>query len=242
MKMIDIHTHILPFIDDGACDLNEAYELIKLLDEQNVQTAVCTPHFNPTKVSLDEFFHKRDKSLSLLVESKINLIPASETALHPYLFHYPDIDGLCIKNTRYLLVELPFDKKWDNPVFDMLERLCSFYNVIPIIAHVERYPAIKNNVRIIEKLKESGCTIQLNTTSIIDKKNRKRVLHYIENGYIDVLGSDCHNIKTRYPIIRDALDIVNINLGAKYNSQLIENAHLIIDGKERKRKIIYIME
>jgi protein-tyrosine phosphatase len=242
MKMIDIHTHILPSIDDGACDLNEAYELIQLLYDQNVQTAVCTPHFNPTNISLDEFIHKRDKSLSLMAESKIALLPASETVLHPYLFHHPDIDGLCIRNTRYLLIEMPFIKKWDNSVYEMIERLISFYNVIPIIAHIERYPAIKNNAKIIEKIKEFGCVIQLNTTTIIDKKNSKRALHYIKSGYIDVLGSDCHNVKTRYPIINDALEMVKKNLGEQYKSNLIENAQYIINGTELKKKITYILE
>jgi len=69
---------------------------------------VCTPHFDPTQTDLEDFLNRRAKSLSQLEAAKLQLIPASETRLHDYLFHYPDLSKLCIKDTRYLLLELPF--------------------------------------------------------------------------------------------------------------------------------------
>jgi protein-tyrosine phosphatase len=173
-----------------------------------------------------------------MINSHISLIPASETVLHDYLFHYLDIEELCIRNTSYLLLELPYTKKWDKRVYELLDKLISYYNVIPIIAHVERYPAVKKNKKCIKKLIDRGCVIQLNTTSIIDKSSRRRVVRYIKHGYIDVLGSDCHNTNKRPPVITDALKIVIQKVGVRYYNEFEQNSEYIVNGIKLSDKII----
>ena len=139
--MIDLHTHLLPNIDDGASDISEALIMTKLLKEEGIKGAVCTPHYDPTSMSLNDFTSLRAKSLNLLKETCIPLIPASETYLHEYLFYNCNLDPLTIENTNYLLIELPFTKKWGNDIYKSLEKLMIYFDVIPIIAHIERYPA-----------------------------------------------------------------------------------------------------
>lgn len=239
INMIDLHTHILPNIDDGASDLEEALKMTESLRTQNIMKAVCTPHFDPTQTSLQAFIKKRTSAMDCMSDSKIDLICGSETMLHDYLFHYSEISGLCIENTRYLLVELPFRRSWDIKVYETLEKLISYFNVIPIIAHVERYQAVKKNVKCIKKLIDMGCVIQLNTSSIMNKKSMHQAVYYIKHGYIDVLGSDCHNMKNRPPIISAAFDIIEQKLGFKYCAELRYNAQCIVSGIEIRKKIAY---
>lgn len=223
--MIDLHTHLLPYIDDGAANIEEAMVLIEHLLEQEVTAAVCTPHFDPSTIALEEFIMKRDHSMELLKASSISLIPASETYYHDYLFHYSDISKLSIRNTTYLLLELPFERRWKEDLFIRLKDLIHYFNIIPIIAHIERYPAV--NKAAILKLLRMGCLMQLNTSSLINPKLRRRTINYINHGYIALLGSDCHNIRSRPPLIRDAINILN-NLGEGIWEAMMENAEKVI--------------
>ncbi|MDU6264249.1 MAG: CpsB/CapC family capsule biosynthesis tyrosine phosphatase [Anaerocolumna aminovalerica] len=236
--MIDLHTHILPGIDDGARSITEAVEMTKSLLDQNINKAVCTPHFNPMQVSLQEFINKRTAAMSLMNEAKVALISGSETMLHTYLFHYPDLSELCIGNTKYLLIELPYSKKKDG-IYETIEKLISFYNTIPVIAHIERYDLAYRNIK---KLREMGCVIQLNTTSLIEKKRRNQAVRYLKDGLIDVLGSDCHNMSNRPPVITQALDIITQEIGNNCCSNLKYKGECIVNGIEINKKPMFLIK
>lgn len=236
--MIDLHTHILPGIDDGAASVAESHQLIEALYQQNIRKAACTPHFDPTKISLADFVQMRTKAMDLLKEPKITLIPASETKLNEYLFHYPDISDLCIGNTKYLLLELPFEKKWNDKHLEYIERIINYYTVIPIIAHVERYEAITH--KIINKLREMGCMIQVNTSSILIKKNNRKVINLFKDDLVDIISSDCHNMTERIPVFTEPLNVLSRNLGEDTCKKLDYNSHCIFDGIEIRKKDHYI--
>lgn len=234
--MIDLHTHILPYIDDGARNIEEAYQMTECLLRQKVTQAVCTPHFDPARISLEEFIEKRNKAMKLLEHSPIELITGSETMLHEYLFHYMDIRDICISNTKYLLLELPIYKSWDIKGLQLIEKLINYYDIVPIIAHVERYQSIKIKDKVIKRLRDLGCFIQINTSSIVDKKSRGLSMRYMKKNYIDVLGSDCHNMNLRPPVIKEAYEIVIKNIGEKYWFTLQQNAECILKGEVNKEK------
>ncbi len=226
--MIDLHTHILPAIDDGAKNVEEALQMTRELYKQGVRAAVCTPHFDPTKLSLEEFLIRRSKALEKMKDAGIKLIPASETFLHKYLFHYADLSGLCIQGTRYMLLELPIHIKWQEGILDDLDQLTGYYDIIPIIAHVERYHPVKT--KHIKALKEMGCLLQMNTKTILDSKTQAKALQWIKKDYIDVIGSDCHNPLTRPPVILEALHQIQSKLGIRYVEQLEYRADSILNG------------
>lgn len=239
--MIDLHTHILPKVDDGAGSVEEAFQLIQLLRKQDVSKIVCTPHFDPTKLSLEDFISRRKEAMQLLVEAEVPLLVGSETMLHEFLFYYPELDRLCIENSRYLLLELPPGDKWTKSSIQLLERLISTYDVIPIIAHVERYHRENKGLKFIHKLIHLGCIIQMNTSSIADRNYRKQAMHIMKSGLIDVLGSDCHSLGKRPPIIMEALEIITRELGTDYCNILLGNAEHIINGTYIRQKNIYII-
>lgn len=238
--MIDLHTHILPNIDDGASDVETALQMTEALYLQNSMKTICTPHFDPSRTSLEDFVQNRGLALSKMGESRIQLIPASETMLHEYLFHYPDLSELCIQNTGYLLLELPLLRKYDQKIFKSISELIDYYNVIPIIAHIERYQAIK--LKQIRRLLQMGCILQLNTDTILKKQTRKKAFRYIKKQYVTVLGSDCHDMKKRPPNIGKALDLIEDELGAIYRAKLEYHGDCIVNGIVLLKKKSYIIE
>ncbi len=231
---IDLHTHILPWVDDGAPTKEEALIMIEALAMQEIKVAVCTPHFDPTSTSMEEFIEKRDLAMSKMLFSKIKLIAGSETLLHEYLFHYSDLSSLCIGSSRYILLELQDNNRWDRKTEKYINKIIHYYNLNPIIAHIERYPAMMKG-KILKRLKDMGCLFQVNTYAIINKKTKKRVIKYMKAGVIDLLGSDCHNMSTRPPIITSALEIISKEIGSEFMDRLDNNAECIIKGVMNER-------
>ncbi len=228
--MIDLHTHILPYMDDGAADVEEALRMADSLHRQDIDLAVCTPHFYPSQISIQEFDARRSKSMKLISDCAVTLLAASETMLDEYLFYYSDLSALCIENTKYLLLELPYDKKWDESIYKMIEKLMDYFDIIPIIAHIERYEAVKKDSRCIKRLIQMGCLIQMNYTSLLNKSRAGLSMKYLKNHYIDVLGSDCHNMRNRPPLISNAALVISQTIGEGYFKTLQDNAAIIVSG------------
>jgi protein-tyrosine phosphatase len=198
--MIDIHTHILPGVDDGAKDAQEAAALITMLKEQGVTHAVLTPHYYSYSENLSDFLERRRLSYQSIKDCGFNLILASETYLSESLLSYDAIDDLTIGNTRYLLLELPDMEEWGSGLFRQISRTIAKYNVRPIIAHVDRYePVLRRKEKALLQLTDLGCLLQINIDSVIEKKTRASALRLIKRGWVDFVGSDCHDVLERPP-------------------------------------------
>ncbi len=219
--MIDIHTHILPEMDDGAKNKDEALALIALLKKQGINKVVLTPHYYSHLESLSEFLRRRNTSFQLIADSDMELILGSETYLSEPLLSLDSIEDLCIGNSLYLLLELPYTGKWSSRVFKQIDYLIAKYNICPIIAHVERYETIRGNKEtIFQKLVDLGCMLQFNVDSVVNKKSRAETLKLMKEGWVDFIGSDCHNINSRVPQFDIFNEIVEKKLGASYLSKL----------------------
>jgi len=222
--MIDLHTHILPEMDDGAKDRDEALALISLLKIQGVQKIVLTPHYYPHLESLSDFLRRRDISYQSIADSDAELILGSETYLSELLFSMDSIEGLCIGKSGYLLLELPYTNKWSLGVFKQIDHLIAKYNICPIIAHAERYEAVKGHKEIVfQKLVDLGCMLQFNADSVVNRKSRAETLKLMKEGWVDFIGSDCHNITSRAPQLDLFKEIVGKKLGALHLKKLTED-------------------
>lgn len=198
--MIDLHTHILPGMDDGARDDGEAAALIDLLKKQGVSQAVLTPHYYPYIESIPDFSARRKLSYERIKDCDFDMILASETCLTESLFSYDSIDELTIANTRYLLLELPFIEKWGPSIYRQINRLITRYNIKPIVAHVERYEPVKRRKeKELQKLVDSGCCLQFNIDSFLSRGIRCYEMQYLRRGWVDFVGSDCHDLNDRRP-------------------------------------------
>lgn len=198
--MTDIHTHILPGMDDGAKDVQEAKEIIALLKKQGISLAVLTPHYYPYNERLTDFLERRERSYQSIGNCDLDMLLASETYLSESLFDYDSIEQLIIPNTRYLLLELPSMEKWSSTIIKQINRIIAKYNIKPIISHVERYEPVKQKKEaVLQELVSMGCLLQFNIDSLIERKTQSSTVKYIRGGWADFVGSDCHNLSDRPP-------------------------------------------
>lgn len=228
-RMIDIHTHILPQIDDGSKDRKESLALIALLKKQGVTKIVLTPHFYPHLERLPDFLKRREIAYRSIEDADTELILGSETYLSEPLLSLDSIEDLCIGRSECLLLELPLLKKWTLGVFRQIDYIIAKYNICPVIAHAERYAAVQEHTEeIFQRLVDLGCMLQFDTDSVVNKWTRTETLRLMKEGWADFIGSDCHNIVSRPPQFDVFCEIVGKKLGAGYLSKLTTDSQDII--------------
>lgn len=216
--MIDIHTHLLPQLDDGSSSVEVSKKMLGILSEQGVDTVVATPHFYIGRTEIDKFLDLRQQSLNKLLAENEYERPAialgAEVEFLPGLYTMDDIEKLCISGTRYMLIEMPFSE-WSGYFYTTLTKLYSAKGIKPIIAHVERYFELQQEepVEILHRLKDCGALIQINSSFLINKQTRRLALKLINQGFVTFMGSDCHNLESRPPQLREGFDIIYKKLG-----------------------------
>ncbi len=215
MRFFDVHTHILPGVDDGAKNKEESLELIKMLKKQGITDIILTPHFYTYQTSLEKFIAKRNKAFEEIKdyfdENKIIAHLGAEVYFLDTLFGLEDISELCIEESNYILIELPFNERNTKKVLSMLNRLSATFQVVPILAHIEKYPVFFNR-EFLTEAKKMDCLVQFDIESLKFPLLRKKIKGFIEQGYIQFAGSDCHDIKERKP---------NIDIMKKYLPQIM---------------------
>jgi len=198
--MVDIHSHILPGIDDGSESIEESIEMLINAAGSGVDTIVATPHLllgeymTPTNLVNQLIQELQEKANQENIP--IQVIKGRECYLSPETFEYEkELDNLTIANNgKYMLVELPFGEipRYVNDVIYQLR----VKGIIPIIAHVERYfDIIIDPNRILEFI-ESGCIIQVNGGSFFGKyghKSKETAEILLEHKMIHVIASDMHS-------------------------------------------------
>ena len=208
--MMDVHTHILPGMDDGAVSVREAQKMLALAAGQGIGVICLTPHYYHYDEPPDDFYKRRALSLQEIegyaAQLNITLIPGSETYLTPNLLSERDLSGLCINRSRYLLLEAPFESAFSGTI-GLIERIMSNFDVTPIMAHIERYPPLLKTNGPLSDLLDMGCLTQINLCSLDgDFLLRRKLLRYFEEDKVHFIGTDCHDPQRRPP------DYTNIEL------------------------------
>lgn len=200
--MVDIHTHILPHMDDGARSSEMAVKMLEREKAQGVTFVVFTPHYY-VKRSPESFLEKRNAAF----EHIQNKIPEGIEVLLGAEVHFtginvPDFDELCtlaIGDTKYILLEFPFTSDWPNVLMDTLADFIAETGYTPIVAHVERYIRVLKKPMLVTKLVEMGCLIQVNAESFYRRDSKKFVTALLKHGLIHCLGTDAHDLNNRPP-------------------------------------------
>lgn len=216
--MIDIHTHILPELDDGSGNVEESISMLGMLSAQGVDTVVATPHFYIDNAQPQEFLKLRGESVKKLkaaLNGKKNL-PAvavgAEVQFYQELYTLDELYDFCISGTKYILVEMPFST-WTNYTYHALENLYTERGVVPVIAHLERYMDYQNDGDTVQRLKAAHALIQVNSTFFTDRPTRRRAVSMLKKDEINFIGSDCHNIEFRPPDIEAGVAVIKKKLG-----------------------------
>jgi protein-tyrosine phosphatase len=220
----DLHTHILPGIDDGAQTIEESISLLRAEIKSGVNTVALTPHFDLSAAEQSDFIIRRNKAYNALSDAirrhnlQIELILGAEVKFS----HLPDLDldTLCYEGTKIILVELPMDHY---PLYtqDVLYRI-QLDGYVPLIAHAERYTYFTSKPDLLEKLIRSGTLIQVNANGLLKSgKTRKRILKMIANGFVHVLATDTHSMDMRPPRLDKAIKVIEKKLGTEAAQRLV---------------------
>ena len=211
--ILDFHAHVLPEIDHGSDSLKTSIQQLELARKCGITDIVATPHFYPQSNSANSFLERREVAYDLLLnrtrELGVNVLLGAEVLMCNAIESYPQIDRLCIRGTKILLLELPY--------FDFQTGYCrSIFNLISngyevVMAHADRY-----DPSWIRETIEAGAKLQLNAAAF-SLFSRKRYLSWLENGEVVAIGSDIHGANkmayraflsasrfiSRYPAITD---------------------------------------
>lgn len=231
--MIDIHTHILPELDDGSESVDESIKMLDMLSNQGVDTVVATPHFYIDRTNPEEFLTKRAESFEKL-KAKLDDFPkrpqialGAEVQFYPEITSLENIELFCIGQTKYILIEMPFFP-WNRYVYQVLSELSMSRLIVPVIAHIERYLGFMNEKETLFKLKEAGALIQINSSFLYNRSTKRQAINLIKKDEISFLGSDCHNTINRIPDLADGINVIQKKLG--------ESGFKLINYREQKLK------
>ena len=213
MGYIDIHSHILPDVDDGAKSVEESIALLLQEKANGVSSVVCTPHFYPEVDSFENNIQKtRTAFLNLKKEIEGMDLPEIFLGHEVQYFHGISrctcLDDLCISNTNYILIELPFLYGLKDWMIDEIVKMENHLGVNIIIAHIDRYINDKNFKKLLKKAQGKNIFFQINADSVLHPLRQKAVIKLFKKGIISFIASDTHSVKDRPVLLTEAFKIL----------------------------------
>lgn len=219
--MTDLHTHILPGMDDGSTDVETSLAMLREEARQGVDTVVLTPHFYRDQERPEHFLARRERAADRLAGAILDLpeeerramprlILGAEVAWVPNLAYWEELPRLCMGSSDYLLLELPFSP-WSESMVNQLYDLLGRTGITPILAHLERYRGGQRR-ELMNEVVSLGFPVQFSADALLHPLRRGRVLKELrEEG--NFLASDCHNLTSRSPNLGKAMEVVRRKLG-----------------------------
>lgn len=237
-NLFDIHSHILPYVDDGAKNMDMALKMIQMEYDDGVRSIILTPHFRREMFETpQENIERQFKILKEKAEEKFGM------DLRLYLgceFHanMSMVDTLLNKErptmaeSDYVLTE--FSGATDfafarERVYELVT-----HGFIPIIAHVERYPSIRKDMGNLETLRDIGAYLQVNAESILGEEGfaiKRFCKKMMKNDMLDFVGTDCHRTNKRVPNLGSCAEYMEKKMGREYTERiLIHNPQKMIEN------------
>jgi protein-tyrosine phosphatase len=233
--MVDIHSHILPLVDDGAQSWEVAVAMVTMAERDGVTHMVATPHANY------EYAYDRETHAALLEELQNRVGNGVQLILGcDFHFSYDNLEDALqrphrytIGSTRYLLIELS-DFSVPPQISNMLFSLTS-KGLIPILTHPERNPLLQRNPERVSEWVDMGMLVQLTANAFTGKWGKgvqKLANWYAENRLVHVIASDAHSATRRNPLLSEARRMVAKTYSEEFAIALFEtNPRAIINDK-----------
>ena len=234
---IDVHSHILPALDDGARDMKKTREMLQIAYEEGIREIIATPHFFASRKSasadqIRETIARVEEEMegwgfSIKLYSGNEIYYRSEVA---ELLEAGEI--VTLADSQYVLVE--FDPMAEYSYLrDGILKLDS-YGYIPILAHTERYECLFEKKERLQRVKDHGGLIQVNASSfqggIFDEMG-KRARYIMKTGLLDFVGTDSHSTGKRSPRIKETASYLHKKLGRKRAEEiLVKNPQAVIQN------------
>ncbi len=225
--MIDLHTHILPGVDDGASDLPTALEMARMAVADGIQVMACTPHFMPGMYD-NEATDIRNRVYNLsqhLADAGIplQLVVGSDAHIRPdFLDCLREGKILRLNDSRYVLFEPPHNiapKRLEDLLFNIVAT-----GYVPVLTHPERLKWIESQFSVFETLVKIGVWMQITAGSLTGRfgaRPKYWAEKMLAQGMVHILATDAHNTKSRPPVLSEALTIAQSEVGLDEANNLV---------------------
>lgn len=235
INIIDIHSHILPGVDDGAADWEESRKMLEIAYENGIRTIIATPHFS-RRIKLEYLGELAEKlgEKARQIDSGFQIYLGQEIMYFDSLAEYlKQGDALTLAGTKYVLIEFMPSVSYNN-MFQWIRKI-QMAGYLPVIAHVERYHVLREEKRFHE-LKSTGCCLQVNYSSLegtfLDvhtRWSRNKIL----GNHIHFLGTDMHHSARRSPAIKKSLKWLERNTNKELQEALTSrNAENLLANRQ----------
>jgi len=225
---IDIHSHIIPGVDDGAKDEKMALEMLKIAHDCGTRHIIATPHYfiGNTRFDFADIKAKCAHINKLAVDVGIDITvhPGCEVFITLELAELYEQGKIgTLAGSRCMLVEFPMmsiPPYIDNVLYDL-----QLKGIIPIIAHPECNIEIQQKPGLMESYLERGILSQVNAGSITGNfgvKARRTVMRFLKEGWVHFVASDAHSDTSRAPDLKNAAIIIEKKFGAKMRDELFK--------------------
>ena len=235
---IDLHSHILPALDDGAKNMEKTREMLEIAYEEGIRTIIATPHYFASRKSasitrIEDTIREVEEQMQQW-GFRIKLFPGNEIY---YRSEVPDLleEGqiATLAGSRYVLVE--FDPMTEYSYLrDGILKLDS-YGYVPILAHTERYECLWKKKEKLQRVKDHGGLIQVNASSFqggLFDEMAKRARYLMKNDLLDFIGTDAHSTGKRSPRMKETASYLYKKLGDKKAEKiLVKNPMSVLKGE-----------
>lgn len=235
--MIDIHSHILPYVDDGSRDMEMSLKIAQIYVENGFDKVIATPHFMDgisykTKMELEIGLEALKKELAR-AGFPLEVYLGNEVYLRPDVIEDIEKDRVStLNNSRYVLIELPIN---EIPIYveDIIYKF-QLKGYVPIIAHPERYSKISEDPNILYKYISMGALAQLNLQSLegfYGSRVKTTAEILLKQNMIHFVGTDSHSNRHRAPNVTESLNILYDLIDEDYYELITEsNQELVLSN------------
>jgi len=232
--MIDIHNHVLPFVDDGAQSMEAAIEMCRIARRDGITHLVATPHAN------FKYNYNRDAHLERLAElqrqvPEINLMLGCD--LHLSFENFEDAIAnprrYAIADTRYVLIEFS-DFGVPRIVLNSLQQLHGA-GMLTIVTHPERNSLLRDRFDLLEELVNLGSTLQITANSLTGfwgEDVQRSAEKMLRSGLVHIIATDAHDPRRRTPVLSKARAIAATMVGEEPANRLVNDyPAMVIDDQ-----------
>ena len=229
-SVIDFHSHILCGVDHGTGSRKESKAQIEMMSRAGTSLAVATSHFYPERHTVDSFRQAvrtaQEKLATVTFDcAPVELCIGAEILVCHGLESIDGLDRLCIRGTNILLLEMPTAQNWQHGAMGAVERIIDM-GYTAVLAHIDRY--IGKHERDIDELLSLGALAQINASAISSFFLKRKMLSYIDGGYVCALGSDLHGTDPKaykdFSALRSKLGDERFSGIMQKSARLLENA------------------
>lgn len=225
--MIDFHSHILPGMDDGSRSVEESLAMLRELGRQGVDLVALTPHFYARDNDPERFLQRREAAWQRLQPALTGDLPQTLLGAEVYYFrdisHMEGLEKLCLAHSNVLLLEMPF-QTWTEGEIREAEELCRCGRFTVMLAHIERYWK-DQKPSVWQRLREAGAVFQCNASFFRPGLHQGAAIRLLRRGFVQVAGTDCHNMDSRKPNMDVAAAALEKRLGRQEASCFLGRAY-----------------